>query len=100
MAVNREKENITEGLADACDILAKGGRIITISFHSGEDRIVKNFFRTEAKDCLCPPQIPQCVCGHQKSLKILTKKPIMPSEEETNRNPNARSAKLRAAEKI
>ncbi|MFH1182999.1 MAG: 16S rRNA (cytosine(1402)-N(4))-methyltransferase RsmH [Candidatus Moraniibacteriota bacterium] len=100
IAVNREAENILEGLKGALSVLNIGGRIVTISFHSGEDRIVKNFFRQESRDCICPPQLPQCVCGHQKSLKILTKKPITPSWEEINQNPNASSAKLRAAEKI
>lgn len=100
MAVNREQENIIQGLTAALDILTKKGRITAISFHSGEDRIVKNFFRNETKDCLCPPQIPQCVCQHRKTLKIITKKPLTPSPEEISQNPNARSAKLRAAEKM
>lgn len=100
IAVNREEENIHQGLTAARDILVKEGRIVAISFHSGEDRIVKNFFRDESKDCLCPPQLPQCVCGHRKGLRIITKKPIAPNQEETNKNPNARSAKMRVAEKI
>lgn len=100
MAVNREKDNVFEGLSTARNVLVKEGRIVAISFHSGEDRIVKNFFRNEAKDCLCPPQAPQCSCQHQKTLKIITKKPLVPDSKEIQSNPNARSAKLRAAEKI
>ncbi|MBM3256466.1 MAG: 16S rRNA (cytosine(1402)-N(4))-methyltransferase RsmH [Candidatus Moranbacteria bacterium] len=100
MAVNNEKENIFQGLASARDILAEEGRLVAISFHSGEDRIVKNFFRRESRDCLCPPEIPVCRCGHQKTLNILTKKPIRPSVAEITINPNSRNARLRAAEKI
>jgi len=100
VTVNDEYKNIEQGLADSLKILDKQGRIVAISFHSGEDRIVKNFFRSESKDCLCGPNIPRCVCGHQKSLQIITRKPLGPDPEEIKRNPNARSAKLRAAEKI
>lgn len=100
MAVNDEKTNILQGLEEARNVIGAGGRIAAISFHSGEDRTVKNFFRRESRDCLCPPQLPQCLCEHRKTLRIITKKPITPSREEINRNPNARSAKLRAAEKL
>jgi 16S rRNA (cytosine1402-N4)-methyltransferase len=100
IAVNQEFINIQKGLANALKCLAPGGRLAAISFHSGEDRIVKNFFRRESRDCLCPPEIPVCRCGHQKTLKIITKKPIQPSLTETAKNPNSRSARLRAAEKI
>lgn len=100
IAVNSEEENVLEGLKRALTVLARGGRIVAISFHSGEDRLVKNFFRQESRDCICPPQLPQCVCGHKKNLKIITKKPVIPSWEEVGSNPNARSAKLRVAEKI
>lgn len=100
ISVNKEFENIERGLADALKILEKGSKIVAISFHSGEDRIVKHFFRHESKDCICEANIPICVCGHQKSLQIITRKPVTASSEEIRLNPNARSAKLRAAEKI
>ncbi len=100
MTVNREEESLIRGLREALDILAPGGRIVTIAFHSGEDRPVKNFFRRESRDCICPPEMPICRCDHQKTLKILTKKPLTPDEEEIKRNPNSRSAKMRVAEKI
>lgn len=100
MAVNQEKESIEQGLRGALESLDNEGRITAISFHSGEDRLVKNFFRRESKDCVCEPNLPICVCGHQKSLQIITRKPLAPSLEEIQQNPNARSAKLRAAEKI
>lgn len=98
-AVNKELENIGQALPPAVNLLESGGRIAIVSFHSLEDRIVKNFFRLEAKDCLCPPEFPICRCGHKKSLKILTKA-IAPSAEEVKNNPRARSAKLRVAEKL
>ena len=100
IAVNDEYGNIQQGLEGALKILEKGGRITAISFHSGEDRLVKNFFRRESRDCLCPPNVPSCVCGHQKSLQIITRKPLTPGPEEIERNPKVRSAKLRAAEKL
>lgn len=100
IAVNREYEMIQEGLASALKILDKQGRITAISFHSGEDRIVKNFFRRESRDCVCAKNIPMCICGHQKSLQIITRKPIVPDSDEIKINPKSRSAKLRAAEKI
>lgn len=99
IAVNKELENIEQALADSINLLSPGGRIAVVSFHSLEDRIVKNFFKKEAKDCLCPPELPVCRCGHEKSLKILTKA-VAPSDEEIRQNSRARSAKLRVAEKI
>lgn len=78
----------------------RAGRMVIISFHSLEDRIVKEFIRSEAKDCICPPRLPVCVCGHKARLRNLTGKPIPPRESEIVRNPRARSAKLRAAELI
>jgi 16S rRNA (cytosine1402-N4)-methyltransferase len=98
--VNRELDVLQEGLRMSLKFLKPGGRIAVITFHSLEDRIVKNFFKTEATDCLCPPDIPQCICGHKASLKILTGKPVTASEEELEQNPRARSAKLRVAEKL
>ena len=100
IAVNQEDENIKKGLAEALKILDRDGRIAAISFHSGEDRIVKQFFRQESRDCLCGPNLPQCVCNHRKSLQIITRKPLVPTAAEIRENPNSRSAKLRAAEKI
>lgn len=100
MTVNKERESLLQGLENALDVLAPGGRIVTIAFHSGEDRPVKNFFRRESRDCICPPEMPICRCDHRKRLKILTKKPLTPQEEEVKKNPNSRSAKMRAAEKI
>ena len=98
--VNDELNNLKKVLPDALNVLAQGGRLAVISFHSLEDRIVKEFFKREAKECICPPEIPVCICGHQAQLKILTKKPIMPSLAEINNNPRSRSAKLRIAIKI
>ena len=74
--------------------------VIVISFHSLEDRIVKNFFKTEEKGCVCPPKIPVCSCGHKQRLKIITRKPIIPAVEEVRRNSRASSAKLRVAERV
>lgn len=100
IAVNRELEVLPVGLAAALDVLAPGGRLVVISFHSLEDRIVKRFFRTEASDCICPPHTPVCVCGHRARLRIVTPKPVRPSEEELEMNPRSRSARLRAAERL
>jgi 16S rRNA (cytosine1402-N4)-methyltransferase len=99
IAVNRELENLEKVLPQAVTALKKGGRIAVVSFHSLEDRIVKNFFKQESRDCLCPPEIPLCRCGHQASLKIITRKAAAPGEEEIKSNPRSRSAKLRVAEK-
>jgi 16S rRNA (cytosine1402-N4)-methyltransferase len=98
IAVNNELENLEEALEKALGIMAPGGRIGVISYHSLEDRIVKQFFRQKAKGCICPPSAPECRCGKKPELKILTKKPIRPSAEEIERNPRSRSARLRAAE--
>lgn len=98
--VNQELENLKIFLEKATGILASEGKLAVISFHSLEDRIVKNFFREESRDCLCPPNFPKCVCGHKRRLKIITKKPIRPAEEEIRDNPRSRSARLRVAEKM
>ncbi|HLG70041.1 MAG TPA: 16S rRNA (cytosine(1402)-N(4))-methyltransferase RsmH [Chloroflexota bacterium] len=100
IATNRELERLSDALAQAVRILRSGGRLVVISFHSLEDRIVKAFIAREARDCLCPSSAPVCVCGHKASLRSVTRKPIVPSGEEIARNPRARSAKLRAAERI
>jgi len=98
--VNQELQNLSEFLSAAIECVAAGGRIVIISYHSLEDRIVKEFFKKESERCVCPPELPVCVCGQKGRLRILTKRPIGPSEEEQQRNPRSRSAKLRAAEII
>ncbi len=100
IAVNRELDSLREALPQALELLAKGGRLAVISFHSLEDRIVKEFMRREASSCICPPGLPICVCGKQPTLRIVYKKPVTASPEELQRNPRARSSKLRVAEKI
>lgn len=100
IATNRELEAIEQVLPKAIQALAPGGRLAVISFHSLEDRIVKQFFRQESRDCLCPPKLPVCICEHKASLREITKKPIRPSETEALENPRARSSRLRVAEKI
>lgn len=100
IAVNAELTALTSGLEQATDLLAPGGRLVVISFHSLEDRIVKNFFRDAARECICPPRLPVCVCSHSARLKVLTSKPIGPTTQETAANPRSRSAKMRVAERI
>ncbi len=100
IAVNRELEILEKSLLDAVDILKPKGRMCVISFHSLEDRIVKRTFQRLEKGCICPPRIPVCQCGIRPSIKIITRRPITSGDEEIQMNPRARSAKLRAAEKI
>lgn len=100
IAVNRELENLETALGKTIGVLGTGGRLVVISYHSLEDRIVKHFMQKEASDCICPPNVPVCRCGHTASLRILTKRVIVPSEEEVRDNPRSRSAKMRVAEKI
>ncbi|MFH0819293.1 MAG: 16S rRNA (cytosine(1402)-N(4))-methyltransferase RsmH [Patescibacteria group bacterium] len=100
IAVNDELANLEEILKTAFQILAPGGRLAIISFHSLEDRRVKQYFKYQSKDCICPSELPICQCHHDKQIKIITKKPIIPSIEEIKNNPQSRSAKLRVAEKI
>ena len=97
---NRELENLEIGLEQAVSVLRSGGRICAISFHSLEDRIVKHTFRAMARGCICPPKSPICVCGHKPTLKILSKRPVTPREEEIKVNPRCRSAKFRAGAKL
>jgi len=96
--LNREIEVLKTALNDAVKILNPGGRLVVISYHSIEDRVVKKFFQYEEKSCICPPNLP-CVCDKVSTLKIITKKPIIPSSEEIAENRMARSAKMRVAEK-
>ncbi|WP_024621817.1 16S rRNA (cytosine(1402)-N(4))-methyltransferase RsmH [Metaclostridioides mangenotii] len=98
--VNNELGVITSLIRDVASIMNKGGRICIITFHSLEDRIVKNEFKYLAIDCICPPELPMCQCDKEKEVKVITRKPILPSDEEVEVNPRSRSAKLRVAEKI
>lgn len=100
IAVNRELENLARFLRDGYDLLRPGGHMVIISFHSLEDRLVKNALRKWNRDCLCPPRTPTCQCGWSRKVKMLTKKPLSPSPSEVRDNPRARSAKLRAVERI
>ena len=100
IAVNDELSALEEGLEAAISVLRPGGRLVVIAYHSLEDRIVKQRFRGAARGCVCPPDLPVCACGHQPSLRILTRRPIRPEEEEIARNPRARSARLRSAERL
>lgn len=98
--VNNELGVITEMIDDAASIMNAGGRICIITFHSLEDRIVKNAFRDLATDCICPPHIPICQCDKEALVKVITRKPILPTDKEIEENPRSRSAKLRVAERI
>ena len=100
IAVNDELGALAEALPQARDLVRPGGRLAVIAFHSLEDRLVKQFYQQEARDCICPPDIPVCVCGHRATLGIVTRKPIRPSDEEVNRNPRSRSARLRIAYRV
>jgi len=98
IAVNHELENLQTALTLSLQIIRSGGRIAVIAYHSLEDRMVKRFFREKANPCTCPPDFPQCVCGREPEIKIITKKPVKPAIEETNENTRARSALLRVGE--
>lgn len=100
IAVNDELSNVERGLEAAVSLLALGGRLAVISYHSLEDRIIKSFFNGEAATCVCPPSLPVCVCGQTPRLKIINRRVIKPSEEEVQSNPRSRSAKLRVAQRI
>ena len=100
IAVNGELEALKAGLTQSVDLLNPGGRIVVIAFHSLEDRQVKQFFRQESLGCVCPPRQPVCTCSHQARLRVITRRPIRPQEEEVRGNPRARSARLRVAERL
>ncbi len=100
IAVNDELGALEDGLGAAVSILRPGGRLVVISYHSLEDRIVKHSFRSAARGCICPPKQPICNCGRSPSLEVLTRRPLRPDTPETERNPRARSARLRAAKRI
>ncbi|MDR7870089.1 MAG: 16S rRNA (cytosine(1402)-N(4))-methyltransferase RsmH [Tissierellaceae bacterium] len=98
--VNRELDVLENSIEKMVNYLNPGGRIAIITFHSLEDRIVKDTFKELFKDCICPPHLPQCVCDKVREIKIITRKPITPTDDELKLNPRARSAKLRIAEKL
>jgi 16S rRNA (cytosine1402-N4)-methyltransferase len=98
--VNDELSSLDEGLDAAVGTLAERGRIVVLAYHSAEDRIVKQRFRDEARSCICPPEVPVCVCEHSVRLEVLTRRPQRPGEEECRNNPRARSARLRAAARV
>ncbi len=100
IAVNQELEHLESALRQAVDLLGFEGRLVVISYHSLEDRIVKQFMQREAKDCICPPSTPTCICGHTASLRLINKRVITPSLAEVQVNPRSRSARLRAAERV
>jgi 16S rRNA (cytosine1402-N4)-methyltransferase len=100
IAVNGELDALEAGLAAAVDLLRPGGRLVVLSYHSLEDRIVKQFLNAERRGCTCPPQAPVCVCGRSPRLRLVTRPSLTPTEAEVDANPRARSARLRAAERL
>lgn len=98
--VNNELEILEKALPQALGLLKKEGNLVVISYHSLEDRIVKHFFKEKAQECICPPEFPICKCDHEAEVKILTNSPVVPDQKEIENNPRARSAKLRAIEKL
>ncbi len=100
MAVNQELQCLEKFLEDSASLLGPGGRLVIITFHSLEDRLVKQFFRTKAQSCICPPRQPLCTCNHKAELLIITRKPLVAGEQEVLANVRSRSAKLRAGEKL
>jgi 16S rRNA (cytosine1402-N4)-methyltransferase len=100
IAVNEELDALGEGLAAAVDLLRPGGRLVVLSYHSLEDRIVKRFLAAERRGCTCPAEIPACVCGRSPRLRLVTRPSLTPTEDEIAVNPRARSARLRAAERL
>jgi 16S rRNA (cytosine1402-N4)-methyltransferase len=100
IAVNDELGALEDVLPQVLELLRPGGRLAVISFHSLEDRLVKQYFRREAKDCICPPEQPVCTCEHRATLRIVTRRPVGPDENEVAQNPRSRSARLRVAERL
>jgi 16S rRNA (cytosine1402-N4)-methyltransferase len=100
IAVNEELDALQDGLAAAVDLLRPGGRLVVLSYHSLEDRIVKRFLDAERKGCICPPELPVCVCGRSPRLRLVTRPSLTPTDAEIAENPRARSARLRAAERM
>ncbi len=100
VVVNDELASLEKALPAALRVLRPGGRLAVISFQSLEDRVVKTFMTRESRDCICPPHLPTCVCGHRAGLRVVARRPVRPDAAEVARNPRARSAKLRVAEKL
>jgi len=100
IAVNEELQHLSRFLEDGYELLNPQGRMVIISFQSLEDRLVKTAFRKWSRDCLCPPKTPTCQCGWSRKVNLLTKRPVVPAATEIQANPRARSAKLRAAERL
>ncbi len=100
IAVNEELDSLSDMLGTAMDRLSPGGRLCVISFHSLEDRIVKNAIRAKENGCTCPPELPVCVCGFRQTMRSVTRKPVTPTQAELEANPRSRSAKLRIAERV
>jgi 16S rRNA (cytosine1402-N4)-methyltransferase len=100
IAVNGELDSLDRGLAAGWELLDEGGRLAAIAFHSLEDRRVKRFFADLARGCICPPELPVCVCGHEPEAELLSRRAVKPSEDEIERNPRSRSARLRVARKL
>ena len=100
IAVNHELENVEAGLAQAIRVLGRGGRLVAISYHSLEDRLVKSFLHRESSACICPPGTPECICGHEPSVKLIRRRVIKPSSGEIASNPRSRSARMRVAERL
>ena len=100
IAVNEELDNVRQGLEQAISLLATGGRLAVISYHSLEDRIAKETLRRESRDCICPPEVPICQCDHKATLKLITRRVVTPTAEERAQNPRSRSARLRVAERL
>lgn len=100
IAVNDELSALAECLPQTVSLLVPGGRLAVLSFHSLEDRLVKRFLVQESKDCICPPEAPLCTCKHKATMRIVTRRPIRPTDEEQVRNPRSRSARLRLGERL